>query len=124
MATRLMSLRNVPPDELDEIHALMERHGIAVYETSAGTWGTTLPALWLHDDARLAEARALLDTYAAQRQDKARREQEALKAAGQARTFMDIARENPARFVLYLVLAGATAGFALVPFILFAGGAS
>lgn len=124
MAIRLMSLRNVPADELDEIHALMESHDLAVYETSAGTWGTTLPALWLHDDARIDEARALLDTYAAERQERARREQEALKAAGLARTFMDIARENPARFVLYLILAGATAGVALVPFILLGGGST
>lgn len=122
MATRLMSLRNVPADELEEIHALMERHDIAVYETEAGTWGTTLPGLWLHDDARFTEARALLDTYAVQRQARARQELAALKAAGKARTFMDIARENPVRFVLYLILAGATAGVALVPFILFAGG--
>ena len=123
MATRLMSLRNVPEDELDEIHALMESHDLAVYETQAGTWGTTLPALWLHDDERFAEARALLDAYAVERQARARQEQAALKEAGKARTFMDIARENPVRFVLYLVLAGATAGVALVPFILFAGGA-
>ena len=123
MATRLMNLRNVPPDELEEIHALMESHEIGVYETSAGTWGTTLPALWLYDDARLDEARALLDSYAAERLARARSEQEALKASGRARTFMDIARENPVRFVLYLVLAGATAGFALVPFILLGGGA-
>ncbi len=121
MAIRLMGLRNVPADELEEIHALMERHAIDVYETTAGTWGTTLPALWLYDDTRFAEARALLDEYAAERLQRARSEQEALKAAGRARTFMDIARENPVRFVLYLVLAGATAGFALVPFILFAG---
>jgi hypothetical protein len=117
-----MGLRNVPPDELDEIHALMEAHDIAVYETAGGTWGTTLPALWLHDDARLAEARALLDAYALERQARARQEQAALKEAGKARTFLDIARENPVRFVLYLVLAGATAWFSLVPFMLLAGG--
>lgn len=117
-----MNLRNVPADELDEIHALMESHDIAVYETPAGIWGTTLPALWLHDDARFAEARALLDAYAVQRQARAREELAALKEAGKARTFMDIARENPVRFVLYLVLAGATAWFSLVPFISLAGG--
>jgi hypothetical protein len=122
VATRLMSLRNVPADELEEIHALMERHDIGVYETEAGTWGTTLPGLWLHDDTRFTEARALLDAYAVERQARARQELAALKAAGKARTFMDIARENPVRFVLYLVLAGATAWFSLVPFISLAGG--
>lgn len=112
-----MGLRNVPGDELEEIHALLERHGIEVYETSAGTFGISLPALWLYDDTRLVEARALLADYAAERQRRVRAEHAALKAAGKARTFMDIARENPLRFVLYLALAGAVAWFALVPFL-------
>ncbi len=123
MATQLMKLRNVPADELDEIHALLESHNIDVYETSAGNWGISLPALWLVDDSRFDEARALLDTYAAERQDRARREYEALKAAGKARTFRDIARENPLRFVVYLALAAAAAWFSITPFINMAGGA-
>ena len=117
MAIHLMSLRNVPPDELEEVHALLERHGVAVYETGAGTFGISVPALWLYDDSQLAQARALLDTYAEERQQRAQREHAALKAAGKARTFMDIARENPFRFVLYLALTGAVAWFALVPFL-------
>lgn len=117
MAKHLMNLRNVPPDELEEIHALLESHGIVVYETSAGNWGISLPALWLYDDGQLDEARRLLDAYAAERREKARREYAALKAAGRARTFMDIARENPLRFVLYIALVAATAWFSLVPFI-------
>jgi hypothetical protein len=121
VAIHLMSLRNVPADELDEIHALLEGHGIDVYETTAGNWGISLPALWLYDDSRFAEARALLDAYAAERQQRARREHEALKAAGKARTFVDIARENPLRFVLYLALAGAVAWFSLVPFLQLVG---
>jgi hypothetical protein len=117
MAKHLMNLRNVPADELEEIHALMESHAIVVYETSAGTWGISLPALWLYDDSRFDEARALLDTYATERRERVRREYAALKAAGKARTFMDIARENPLRFVLYVALAAAAAWFSLVPFI-------
>lgn len=117
MARHLMNLRNVPPDELEEIHALMENHDIVVYETSAGSWGISLPALWLYDDSQFEQARALLDTYAAERFERARREHAALKAAGKARTFFDIARENPVRFVLYLTIAAAIAWFSLVPFI-------
>lgn len=121
MAIQLMKLRNVPADELEEIHALLEAHAIEVYETSAGTWGISLPALWLQDASRLPEARALLDTYGAQRQERARSEHAALKAAGKARTLLDIARENPLRFVVYLALAGATAWFSIAPFLQLAG---
>lgn len=117
MAVHLMSLRNVPDDEVAEIHALLAEHDIDVYETTAGVFGISLPALWLYDDTQLEQARALLDTYAAERQQRVRREYAALKAAGKARTFMDIARENPIRFVLCLALAGAVAWFALMPFV-------
>lgn len=117
MAIQLMKLRHVPADELDEIHALLEARGIDVYETSAGTWGVSLPALWLHDASRLDEARTLLEAYAAERLERARREHAALKEAGQARTLLDIARENPLRFVVYLALAGATAWFSIAPFL-------
>jgi hypothetical protein len=121
MAIQLMKLRHVPPDELEEIHALLEAHAIEVYETSAGNWGISLPALWLADESRVAEARALLDAYAAQRQERARSEYAALKAAGKARTFADIARENPLRFIACIVLVGAVAWFSLAPFLRFAG---
>ena len=73
--------------------------------------------LAVFDQSYSTEARALLETYAIERQQRVRAEHAALKAAGKARTFMDIARENPVRFVLYLALAGAVAWFALVPFI-------
>ena len=117
MAKHLMNLRNVPPDELEEIHALLESHDIVVYETSAGTFGISLPALWLYDASQYDAARALLDTYAEQRRERARREHAALKAAGKARTFMDIARENPLRYVLYIALVAAAAWFSLAPFL-------
>ena len=117
MAKHLMNLRNVPPDELEEIHALMESHAIVVYETSAGNWGISLPALWLYDDSQFAQARAVLDTYAAERRERVRREYAALKAAGKARTFMHIVKENPLRFILYIALVAGLAWFSLVPFI-------
>ncbi|MEY4642046.1 MAG: hypothetical protein RLZZ227_2040 [Pseudomonadota bacterium] len=116
MAIQLMKLRHVPPDELEEIHALLEAHAIEVYETSAGNWGISMPALWLPDESRFDEARTLLDAYAAERQQRARSEYATLKAAGRARTFVDIARENPLRFVGCLALVGVVAWFSLAPF--------
>jgi len=112
-----MKLRNVPGDELEEIHALLAEHAIEVYETEAGNWGISMPALWLHDEARFSEARALLDAYALERQARVRREYETLKAAGKARSMLDIARENPVRFVVYLILAAGLFWVSTVPYI-------
>lgn len=117
MAIQLMKLRLVPADELEDIHALMEAHDISVYETSAGNWGISLPALWLHDESRYQEAKDLLASYAEQRQARARESYEALKAAGRARTLLDIIRDNPLRFLVSTALIGALLWLSLVPFL-------
>lgn len=117
MATQLVRLRHMPADELEEINALMEEHDIEVYETSAGSWGISMPALWLRHDEQLPQAKALLDAYAEERFQRMRGEYQALKAAGKARTFLDIARENPVRYIAYVVMIGALLYISLIPFI-------
>jgi hypothetical protein len=117
VAVLLMKLRLVPADEQADIEALLERHEIAFYATTAGNWGISLPALWLVDAARLDEARMLLADYAQQRQAEARALQEALLESGRARTMLDIARENPLRFILYLVFVVALVAVSIVPFL-------
>ena len=63
MSTLLFSLRNVPDDEADEIKSLLTVNDIDYYETSAGNWGASIPALWLKNDDELLEAQQLLNTY-------------------------------------------------------------
>ena len=117
MAVKLMNLRNVPDDELADIHALLDDHAIAYYETSAGTFGISLAALWLRDESQLEQVNTLLDEYARQRLATARAEFADLRNAGKTRTFADIARENPLRFVLYIVLVVAVVYFSVAPFV-------
>ena len=117
MAVKLMNLRNVPDDELADIHALLDEHAIAYYETSAGTFGISLAALWLRDESQLEQVNTLLDEYARQRLATARAEFADLRNSGKARTFADIARENPLRFVLYIVLVVAVVYFSVAPFV-------
>jgi hypothetical protein len=117
MAVKLMNLRNVPGDELADIYELLDSNAIEYYETSAGTFGISLAALWLRDESQLDQAKALLDEYAKQRFLSARTEFENLREAGKARTFGDIARENPLRFVLYIVLVLAVIYFSVAPFV-------
>ena len=118
MATKLMGLRNVPADELDDIHALLESNDIRYYETSAGTFGISLPALWLIDDAQVPQARQLLDDYAAQRSQRAQARWQAELQTGTQRTVIDMLREHPLRFITYLVLIGALVLVSTVPFLL------
>ena len=117
MATQLVKLKYVPDDELAEIHALMEANDIEVYETSAGNWGMSMPALWLRHDEQLEQAQELLRQYGEERFTRMRGEFEALKEAGKTRSFLDIARENPLRYIAYLVMIAALVYISLVPFL-------
>lgn len=117
MAVLLMKLRYVPDDELADIEDLLAAHALDVYRTGAGMFGISLPALWLVDAGRLDEARALLDDYARQRQSQARALHAALREAGKARTMLDIARENPLRFVLCLGVVAALVWISTYPFL-------
>lgn len=112
-----MKLRLVPADEQAEIEALLQEQQIDFYVTTAGNWGISMPALWLVDATQLDAARALLDHYATQRLAQARALQDALRDAGRSRTMLDIARENPFRFVLYLAIVAALVAVSIVPFL-------
>ncbi|MCK4841433.1 MAG: hypothetical protein KAT04_06070 [Methylococcales bacterium] len=67
MSTLLFSLRGVPEDEADEIRILLDKHSIDYYETCAGNWGISMPALWLRNKLELATAQNLLNEYHQQR---------------------------------------------------------
>jgi len=82
LATLLFRLRNVPEDEADDVRDLLTRHSIAFYETSAGNWGVSLPAIWLHLDEDYPQARQLLDNYQRERSARMREQYLADKAAG------------------------------------------
>jgi len=117
MAKQLLKLRNVPADELVEIYELLESHDIEFYETSAGNWGISMPALWLTNEADYAEVRAMLDAYSMERYQRVRKEYEYLKLSGKARTFIDIAKENPFKVLLYLAIVFVLVYFSIAPFL-------
>lgn len=117
MAIQLLRLRGVPEDEVAELHALLQEHEVDYYETEAGNWGISMPALWLRDDADYARVRALLDDYQEARFRRVRAEYEELKRSGKARTVVDLLRENPVRFLLYLVLVGGLVYISTVPYL-------
>lgn len=121
MAIQLMKLRLVPEDELAEIIELLDTHEVDYYETTAGNWGISMPALWLRDESRLAEVRALLDDYATKRQQQVREQYRRQREAGKARTIFSMLQENPVRVIGALVLIVGLLYFSLMPFIALIG---
>lgn len=104
MAILLFSLRGVPEDEAYEVRELLNQHQIDFYETSAGNWGVSMPALWLRDEINLEKARQLLAQYQQQRQITQRQLYLERKKAGQQKTFSDSVREKPLLFIAYLIV--------------------
>lgn len=105
MAKILFRLNGVPDDEADEVRALLADHAIDFYETSAGNWGVSMPAIWLTDARQFDQARALLDTYQKERGIRMRAEYARLKQEGKNKTLIDAVIQNPVRFTIHLALA-------------------
>jgi hypothetical protein len=114
MPVLLFKLRDAPADEIEEVRALLQSKEIEFYETPAGMWGIGAPAIWLRDDKRREEARALLDAYQTERAVRMRSGYEALKKAGKLQSLWDRIRARPLAaisglifilFILYISLA-------------------
>ncbi|NOQ36460.1 MAG: hypothetical protein GQ569_11310 [Methylococcaceae bacterium] len=106
MAVLLFNLRGVPEDEAYEVRDLLNHHEIDFYETSAGNWGFSLPALWLRDESQLNDAQQLLENYQQYRYTSQREAYLKLKAAGEHKTLFQSFLENPMSFALYLAAMG------------------
>jgi len=117
MAVRLFGLKHVPTDEADGIRQLLQEHGIDFYETAAGGWGISTPAIWLHDNQRLNEARKLIDSYQEQYYREARETYRQLKARGQHPTILRNIGQHPLQFVALLLLILFILYVSLAPFI-------
>lgn len=106
MAKLLFRLRNVPDDEAEEVRQLLVEHGIETYETDAGNWGISLPAIWLESDTDFEHAKTLLDTYQTERAMRVRAEYEQLRSQGEHPSLLATVREQPLKFAVYCVAIG------------------
>ncbi len=119
MSKLLFRLRGVPEDEAREVRDLLEANEIDFYETTAGNWGISLPAIWLTDEAQFAVARKLLDSYQSERSRRVRLEYELDRQRGEAKTLWHSFVEDPLRFMAYVALAGLVLYLSLVVFVSF-----
>ncbi len=117
MAIPLFPLRNVPDDEAHDVRELLDAQQLDYYETGAGNWGISSPAIWLKNDADLPRARELIDAYQRQRGIEQREHYAQLKQQGRQKTLWDAFVEHPLRFVMYLAIVGVVAYFSVKPFL-------
>lgn len=119
MAELLFKLRSVPDDEAEDIRQLLSEHEIDFYETHAGGWGISMPGIWLHDDVRLDEAKALIAQYQAERAINARAAFEQLKEEGMHQTMGDKIVEHPFQFLILSLAVLFILYLSLSPFLSF-----
>lgn len=119
MSVQLFRLKNVPDDEAEEVRGLLTKNHIDHYETPAGNWGVSMPAIWLNDDEQLEKAKLLIDEYQKERQVRIRNEYEQDKREGKNRNLMGELLENPIQFVVYIAIAVVVLYFSIKPFLNF-----
>jgi len=117
MAKQLFILRGVPDDEVKETRALLIEQQIDFYETPAGSWGMSMPAIWVKDESQFDLAKQLLDEYQQQRQAHAQTEYQSLNQQGKQRSVIDLFKEQPLRYLLYLIFIVAVLYLSLSPFL-------
>jgi len=107
MSVQVFRLKDVPDDEAEEIRTLLTEHHIDHFETPAGNWGISMPAIWLHDDEQLEEAKRLIDEYQVQRSEKFR------SAQSQQKSIL----QSPMQVILYIAFAIVILYFSIKPFL-------
>jgi len=117
MSALLFRLKDVPDDEAEEIRNLLTDHAIEFYETSAGNWGISFAGIWVKDKSQLAKAKALIESYEKERLIKVRAEYDELVREGKERTLMDVVKENPFRFLVYIAVIILVLVISIKPFL-------
>jgi hypothetical protein len=121
MSVILFRLRGVPDDEADEIRELLKTNAIDFYETSAGNWGISMPAIWLRDNHQLKQVKQMLEAYQEERCSRMKSEYACQKERGENRTLYDIFTEDPLRMLLYVAAVVAIIYFSVMPFLEMSG---
>jgi hypothetical protein len=117
MPVLLFKFRGAPLDEIEDVRALLHEKEIEFYETQAGMWGIGTAAIWLRDNSRRDEARALLDAYQAERALRVRGEYEALKKAGKPQSLWNRLRARPLAAFIGLIFILLVLYLSLAPFL-------
>ncbi|MBL6904026.1 MAG: hypothetical protein ISR27_00705 [Pseudomonadales bacterium] len=119
MSKLVFRLRNVPEDEAQDVREILENNDIGYFETAAGNWGISLPAIWINETEEFEQARQLIDEYQLERTERLRREYQERKAKGEAKTIWHSLKESPVKFVAFTMLIAAVLYVWAQAFVLF-----
>lgn len=116
MAQLLLNFRNVPDDEIDEVRALLNSHGVAFYETRPSLWGISAGGIWLARDEELVTAKRLLAEYQEERRVRMREAFEQARAEGRVESFGTRLRRRPLEVLFALAVVAGLLALILIPF--------
>ncbi len=117
MAKILFKLRQVPDDEADDVRQLLDRHAIDWYETEAGRFQISFPAIWLRNESQEEQARSLIEEYQAERVERIRSERQARIDNGEAETFTQRIASNPVPMILSVLAITFILFISIKPFV-------
>ncbi len=117
MAKILFRLRQVPAEEAEDVRQLLDENAIDWYETSAGKFQISFPAIWLRDESQEHKAVALLNDYQQRRVARVRAEYAEREHSGDRETFIHRAMANPISVVLALLAVVFILYISIKPFV-------
>lgn len=116
MARIFFRLRLVPEDEAEDVRQLLDDSHIPWYETSAGRWGVSFPAIWVTEDADLPRAKNLLAQYQANRIARIRAEHQESVERGETETILSRFVQRPLQGFAILAVIAVIVYFSIRPF--------
>lgn len=116
MARIFFRLRLVPDDEAEDVRQLLDDSHIPWYETSAGRWGVSFPAIWVTEDDDLPRAKELLAQYQANRLERIRAEQQSRAENGESETLISRILQRPVQGFGILIVIAVIVYFSIRPF--------
>lgn len=117
MAKILFRLRQVPEDEAEDVRQLLDQHAVDWYETTAGKFQISFPAIWVRDDSDEPRARQLIEAYQQERRVEFQAQLEQRRANGEAETFFSRMISNPLPVLLTLLFVAFILYVSIKPFI-------
>ena len=100
MAKILFRLRQVTDEEADDVRQLLDDNGIDWFETSAGKFQISFPAIWLRDESQEEQAKGVLQQYQLAREQRLRAEYADQVARGEVETLSKRILTRPLPFLL------------------------
>ncbi len=116
MACILFKLRLVPEDEAEDVRQLLSDSYIPWYETSAGRWGISFPAIWITEDEDLPRAKELLAQYQDSRLARIRAEHQERDDRGEKETVLTRFCQRPLQGTAVAAVIAVIVYFSIRPF--------